>query len=150
MNDATQRRAQRARASDLALAPPASTVYPPTLVQLLQGWPLVWNNVYRDTAAWVGGLSRKGLPDAVKAALDAVIQADLTLPALQALIETCDAVVRQGGLPVDVLDAVREIAARHRSRRCGSATTRRPVASCIWPTSLPSRRSTTPADGRSR
>lgn len=112
MNDDAQRRAQRARASDLALAPPAITVYPPTLVQLLQGWPLVWHNVYRDTAVWIGGLSRKGLPEPVRAALDAVIQADLTLPAVLALIETCDAVVRQRDLPDDIHDAVEKIAAR--------------------------------------
>lgn len=111
---ADNRRAQRARASDLALAPPASTVYPPSLQQLLLGWPLVWHNPYRDTAAWVGGLSRKGLPESVKAVLDAVVQADLTLPAVLALADTCDAVVRQGGLPEDVLDAVREIGARAR------------------------------------
>ncbi len=108
----TSRRAQRARASDLALAPPASTVYPPTLVQLLLGWPLVWNNVYRDTVAWIGGLSRKGLPSSVSAVLDAVVQADLTLPALQALIDTCDAVARDRSLPGDVRDAVSEIASR--------------------------------------
>ncbi|MEH3065302.1 MAG: hypothetical protein PGN33_21995 [Methylobacterium radiotolerans] len=111
---ADNRRAQRARASELALAPPASTVYPPTLAQLLAGWPLVWNNVYRDAPEWAISLSRNGLPEPVRAVVDAATQTDPLLPGFLALADTCDAVVRERGLPDDVLDRVQEIGARAR------------------------------------
>ncbi|MDE4912280.1 hypothetical protein PQI07_16485 [Methylobacterium sp. 092160098-2] len=108
------RRAQRARASDLALAPPANTLYPATVDQLRLGWPLVWNNAFMDAGQWVATLERKGLPADVRACLDAIRHGGVTLPAALTLVQACERHVYDRDLAVEVYDAVEEIAARAR------------------------------------
>lgn len=109
-----ERRRKRARASELALTPPATSLTPPSIDALRLGAPLVWDNPYRDAAEWAIGLPRRGLPEPVRARLDAISQVNVTAPGLLALAETSEALVSARELDPDTSDRVEDIGARAR------------------------------------
>ncbi|MCE4222135.1 AAA family ATPase [Methylobacterium sp. C25] len=113
MTDA-DRRAQRARASFIALTPPETSATPASYRDLLLGAPLYWDSPYADGQAWAQTADTAGLPDDVRAAISALAHGGVTAAALVACAEACERAVANEGLTDLGRDACQKHAGRCR------------------------------------
>ncbi|CAO4181411.1 AAA+ ATPase domain-containing protein [Methylorubrum populi] len=108
------RRAERARAQRIALAPPDTVTIPPTLRQLRYGWPLFWGHPSPDLLAWSRSIPLDGLPRGVLDALATLDEGTVTVAVASALTEAFADAAADTRLTSDVRDDCREYASRCR------------------------------------